>query len=185
LGACAWRCVLTWWLMIMTPPCGVESGSGRAGERERVGRRAAQCKRCGQRAAWQDQAKERGSGGANTHRVVLDSRREGAERVAVEEVGGLVKDGHVGLHPHARREDDLDLLPAGEGGDLGVGAELHLEAEVVEVLLDVEGGELLGGDARLLEGDALVDLHHELRERPAALVLGALLVCLVGPLEAL
>ena len=39
--------------------------------------------------------------------VRLDGGGEGAERVAVEEVGGLVEDGHVRLHPHARGEDDL------------------------------------------------------------------------------
>merc|ERR1719498_327367 len=98
-------------------------------------------------------------------RVVLDGGGERAERVAVEEVGRLVEDGHVRLHPHARGEHDLDLLATREGGDLGVGAELRLEAEAVEVLLDVELGELLGGDARGLEGDALVDLHHQLLQR--------------------
>ena len=116
--------------------------------------------------------------------VVLDRRRERAERVAVEEVGRLVEDGHVRLHPHARGEDDLDLLAARERRDLRVGAELRLEAEAVEVLLDVELGELLRRDARRLEGDALVDLHHQLGERRAELVLGALLVGRVGPLHA-
>mmetsp|Transcript_7099 Transcript_7099/g.18395 ORF Transcript_7099/g.18395 Transcript_7099/m.18395 type:complete len:251 (-) Transcript_7099:2683-3435(-) len=79
--------------------------------------------------------------------VVLDGGGERAERVAVEEVGRLVEDGHVRLHPHACGEDDLDLLAARERRDLGVGAELGLEVEVVEVLLDVELRELLGGDA--------------------------------------
>merc|ERR1719498_267176 len=114
---------------------------------------------------------------------VLDGGREGAERVAVEEVGRLVEDEHVRLHPHGGGEDDLDLLAARERRDLRVGAKLRLEVERVEVLLDVERGELLGGDARLLEGDALVDLHHQLVERGAAVVVGPLLVRGVGPLD--
>mmetsp|Transcript_21464 Transcript_21464/g.36688 ORF Transcript_21464/g.36688 Transcript_21464/m.36688 type:complete len:1064 (-) Transcript_21464:37-3228(-) len=115
--------------------------------------------------------------------VVLDGGGERAERVAVEEVGRLVEDEHVRLHPHGGGEDDLHLLPARERRHLRVRAELRLEVEVVEVLLDVERGELLGGDARRLEGDALVDLHHELLHRRLARVLRALLVRRVDPLH--
>merc|ERR1719258_232232 len=75
----------------------------------------------------------------------------------------------------------LTFWPPERAWIVGVGAELRLEVERVEVLLHVERRELLGRDARLLEGDALVDLHHELLHRRAERVLGLLLVRLVGP----
>merc|ERR1719408_199308 len=42
--------------------------------------------------------------------VVLDRRGEGAKRVAIQEVGRLVENEDVGLHPHGGREDNLNLL---------------------------------------------------------------------------
>merc|ERR1719224_205597 len=60
----------------------------------------------------------------DTAGIVLDGGGEGAERVAVEEVGGLVEDEHVRLHPHGGGEHNLDLLATRERRDLGVRAEL-------------------------------------------------------------
>mmetsp|Transcript_29452 Transcript_29452/g.61678 ORF Transcript_29452/g.61678 Transcript_29452/m.61678 type:complete len:939 (-) Transcript_29452:64-2880(-) len=116
--------------------------------------------------------------------VVLDGSCQGSEGVAIEEVGGLVENSDVRLHPHARREHDLNLLPARKRRDLGVGPELSLKVEAVQVLLNVELGQLLCRDATRLEGDALIHLHHQLLQRWPDVVLRPLLVAVVSPLHA-
>mmetsp|Transcript_34513 Transcript_34513/g.91640 ORF Transcript_34513/g.91640 Transcript_34513/m.91640 type:complete len:969 (+) Transcript_34513:1449-4355(+) len=73
--------------------------------------------------------------------VDLDGRGHGAERLAVEVVGRLVEDEEVRAVPHGGAHDDLDLLAARERAHAVVGAELAAEADVLEVLLDVGGGE--------------------------------------------
>ena len=73
----------------------------------------------------------------DTAAELLDGAGEGAERVTVEVVGGLVHHDNVRLLPHGGAEDELDLLAAGETLDAVVGTELGVEAEIDEVLLDV------------------------------------------------
>eukprot|EP00051_Salpingoeca_urceolata_P026343 m.476960 g.476960 ORF g.476960 m.476960 type:complete len:1145 (-) comp20711_c0_seq1:131-3565(-) len=72
---------------------------------------------------------------------LADGAGEGAERVAVEVVGGLVENENVGLVPGGCGEHDLDLLAAREGRHARVGAVLAVETDVFEVLLDVGLGE--------------------------------------------
>eukprot|EP00123_Amoebidium_parasiticum_P008551 comp18880_c0_seq1/m.20971 comp18880_c0_seq1/g.20971 ORF comp18880_c0_seq1/g.20971 comp18880_c0_seq1/m.20971 type:complete len:624 (+) comp18880_c0_seq1:668-2539(+) len=70
--------------------------------------------------------------------------------------------------PHGSSQHDLDLLPTGQGTDAGVGAELALETEALEVLLDVLHGQgaLVGTGAH---GNGLIGLLDELLEGAALL----------------
>mmetsp|Transcript_5929 Transcript_5929/g.20180 ORF Transcript_5929/g.20180 Transcript_5929/m.20180 type:complete len:1091 (-) Transcript_5929:63-3335(-) len=111
---------------------------------------------------------------------LLDGAGERAERLAVEVVGGLVEDEDVGLVPHGGGEHDLDLLPARERLHAVVGPELAVQADVLEVLLDV----VLGERALVLplaERELLIRGLDVLAEAPLdKLVHGQELVGLVG-----
>ena len=84
----------------------------------------------------------------DTAAELLDGAGEGAERVTVEVVGGLVHHDDVRLLPHGGAEHELDLLAAGETLDAVVGTELGVEAEIDEVLLDVRLGEGAGVETK-------------------------------------
>mmetsp|Transcript_8499 Transcript_8499/g.25395 ORF Transcript_8499/g.25395 Transcript_8499/m.25395 type:complete len:531 (-) Transcript_8499:501-2093(-) len=93
---------------------------------------------------------------------LLDGRRERAERVAVEVVRGLVEHDEMRAEPHRCADDALDLLAAREVLHLAVGAELLVEPEVVQMLLDAVRRERL--HVAGLGRDAVVDGLHELEE---------------------
>mmetsp|Transcript_11533 Transcript_11533/g.48277 ORF Transcript_11533/g.48277 Transcript_11533/m.48277 type:complete len:406 (-) Transcript_11533:2094-3311(-) len=97
--------------------------------------------------------------------VRADGAGEGAEGVAIEVVGGLVENDDVGQGPHGGGDDNLHLLTAGEGGHAGVSAELLVEANVLEVLLHVGGGER-GGEGAGALCNLLINDEHVLAEAP-------------------
>merc|ERR1711924_395989 len=66
---------------------------------------------------------------------LLDGARERAERVAVQIIGGLVEHDNVRAEPHGRADDALHLLAARQVLHLAVGAELLVQAEVVQMPL--------------------------------------------------
>ena len=67
----------------------------------------------------------------------MNRTRERAEGIAIQVVGRFVENDDVRAVPHRRRDDDLDLLPAGKRSHASVGAKLLVQADVFEVLLDV------------------------------------------------
>ena len=73
--------------------------------------------------------------------VYLDGLGEGTEGVAIEVVSGLVEHDDVRVVPHGGSENHLHLLATRQAADARVGREFGLEAELLEVLLDVDGSE--------------------------------------------
>mmetsp|Transcript_18179 Transcript_18179/g.36808 ORF Transcript_18179/g.36808 Transcript_18179/m.36808 type:complete len:214 (-) Transcript_18179:121-762(-) len=95
--------------------------------------------------------------------VRADSGGEGAQRVAVEVVCGLVEHQNVRVLPHRRRQHHLHLLPARETPDAVVACKLRLEPHVSERLLHLFGGEGLARGAEA-QGLALIHAVDELLE---------------------
>ena len=75
----------------------------------------------------------------NTTVEGLNGTGKGTEGLAIEVVGGLIKDEDMRLVPHGSGKDDLDLLSSGKGRHTVVGTELTVETAILEVLLDVLG----------------------------------------------
>lgn len=99
----------------------------------------------------------------DTTLVVADSNSETTEGVTVQEIGRLVEDEEMGVIPHGACEDDLDLLAAGEAGDLVVVCDFGVETQVFEVLGDDFGGELAEAEA-FAGGFVVVEFLDELAE---------------------
>merc|ERR1719235_2408334 len=67
---------------------------------------------------------------------LLDGQGQGTQTVAVQVVRRLIEHDKVGILPHARAENDLDLLTARQTLDGRVARRLLIEAEAHQVLLD-------------------------------------------------
>uniref|UniRef100_A0A1J3GZS4 Uncharacterized protein n=2 Tax=Noccaea caerulescens TaxID=107243 RepID=A0A1J3GZS4_NOCCA len=97
--------------------------------------------------------------------VLLEGAGHGAQRLAVQVVGGLIQHQDVGLLPHGGAQHQLHLLATRQAADLGVGGELGGQAQVGQHLLHVLGGQGLAqqaGGGRLLHvdvGEHLLEAH--------------------------
>mmetsp|Transcript_25807 Transcript_25807/g.79380 ORF Transcript_25807/g.79380 Transcript_25807/m.79380 type:complete len:262 (+) Transcript_25807:188-973(+) len=66
---------------------------------------------------------------------VPDRVRQGAQRVAVQVIRGLVHDEEMGPVPHGRREHELHFLASRQPADAAIGPELLRQLELVQVRL--------------------------------------------------
>ena len=85
---------------------------------------------------------------------VADRDGETAERVTVQEVGGLVQHEEMRVVPHGTGDDDLDLLTTRERADLVVVGDLGIQSQVFKVLAD--DGRLQLAVAETLAGSLVV-----------------------------
>ena len=90
----------------------------------------------------------------NTTVEDLDGTGKGAEGFAIQVVRGLIEDEDVRLIPHSSGEHNLDLLSSREGRHPVMRAELLVEANVLQMLLDV-----LGRERSDVESCPLSNLH--------------------------
>ena len=95
----------------------------------------------------------------NTTVEGLNGTGKGAEGLAIEVVGGLIKDEDMRLVPHGSGKDDLNLLSSRKGGHTVVSTELTVKTAILKVLLDILGGKRTDVETGTLSDLEIDGLH--------------------------